>query len=169
MLCFRSWGSQRCPVSAACLLLTPPSLSSACAHFSFPQCSQPFGPPLLDRTPAFPLLPICQPDFFFFLSSLPFLAPSCPLPPPLFRHASEAASLCSCIAALPPGRLRVARGTGLRQSPRGPFLGEPASPLPSAPSSPRSSQRAQEHCTKFAQTLPQLVLQTGLPWSSPPA
>lgn len=77
------------------LALPPsPSLSLACAHFSSPPCSQPFGPPLLYRTPAFPLLPICQPDFFFSLSSLPFLAPSCPLPPPLFRHACEAALLC---------------------------------------------------------------------------
>ena len=94
----------------------------------------------------------------FFLSSLPFLAPSCPLPPPLFRHACEAALLCPCIAALPPGRLRVALGTGLRQSPSRPFWGEPVSPLPAAPSSPRSSQSAHEHCTTFAQTLPQLVL-----------
>lgn len=103
--------------------------------------------PLLPFSPSVSLIS-------FFLSSLPFLAPSCPL----FRPASEAALLCPCIAALPPGWLRVARGTGLRQSPRRPVWGEPASPLPAAPSSPRSSRRALDHCTTFTQTLLQLVL-----------
>ena len=42
--------------------------------------------------------------------------------------------------------------------PQPPGLGVPASPLPAAPSSPRSSPRALDHCTTFAQTLPQLVL-----------
>lgn len=87
-----------CPVTPSPALPSPFHTSAVpfppLLTFLLTPCSQPFGPPLLLRTPLFPLLPICQPDFFFSLSSLPFLAPSCPLPPPLFRHACEAALLC---------------------------------------------------------------------------